>query len=261
MNIRDVHEAGPVTYRSRQLLDRGIWHAFTTRLGGVSAAPFDSLNFGAGDDPANLAENLRRLSASLHCENATPARVRQVHGARLRFVTAANACESADADALATDESGVLLMVRVADCVPVLLAEEVAEGRVRCVAAVHAGWRGLVGGVIPAAVAGLVDRFAAQPRRLIAAIGPCISAEHYEVGSEVAQAFTACGLSDAVIRTGAKPHIDLRDAARRQLLQAGVPADRIDVSDRCTFRDTAEFFSHRRDASPGRMVAAIAMPA
>jgi YfiH family protein len=160
-----------------------------------------------------------------------------------------------------TDQPGLLLAVRVADCVPVLLAG--GEGRV--VAAVHAGWRGIIAGVLPAAVKTFADSFHLPAPGLVAAIGPCISGVHFEVGPEVARAFVAAGLAPAVQGTtasdgaGAKPHIDLRRAARMQLEQEGIPARAIDDTDRCTYTHAAEFFSHRRDHGvTGRMAAAIA---
>jgi YfiH family protein len=157
------------------------------------------------------------------------------------------------ADAMVTAEPKVLLTIRVADCVPVLLASE--DGRI--VGAAHAGWRGIVGNVIAKTVRTLHEEGPA-PERLVAAIGPCISAAHFEVGEEVAAEFMQQDLAAAVKPDpGKKPHIDLQAAARLQLERAGV--SRIDRHNLCTFRDAAEFFSHRRDNGiTGRMAAVIA---
>ena len=128
----------------------------------------------------------------------------------------------------------------------------------RAVAAVHAGWRGVVDGVLPAAVATLASRLNVAPAKLFAAIGPCIGVGHFEVGPEVAEAFAAAGLGNHVDHSHAKPHIDLAAAITGQLCAAGVPASHIDRSDACTYRDRDEFFSHRRDqGKTGRMAAVI----
>lgn len=170
--------------------------------------------------------------------------LRQVHGAVVLDADVLHAegpwpDERPAGDALVASHPDRRLLVRVADCVPVLVAA--AGGR--RVAAIHAGWRGLVAGVIPAALAALDAPSDA------AAVGPCLSLARFEVGDEVAAAFAAAGLADAVRPVaGARPHVDLRLAARLQLERAGVPA--IDVSARCTW-DDALFFSHRRDVTHG----------
>jgi hypothetical protein len=137
--------------------------------------------------------------------------------------------------------------VFTADCVPVLLAS--ADGR--RVAAVHAGWRGLVAGVIPRALEALVSNEpSASVRELAAAIGPCLSLARFEVGTEVAEQFALAGLADAVRGDlGEKPHVDLRAAAAMQLERAGVA--RIDATDRCTWEQAGDFPSHRRDVTHG----------
>jgi YfiH family protein len=157
------------------------------------------------------------------------------------------------ADALVTDDPNRLLAVRVADCVPILLATRDGER----VAAVHAGWRGIVAGVLPRAAQILAEDF---PDELLAAIGPCISFEAFEVGSEVLAEFRSVFGDAAPIRANSdgKGHVNLREAARLQLLSLDVPQAQIDTTDRCTKRDADEFFSHRRDKGvTGRMAAVI----
>jgi YfiH family protein len=142
----------------------------------------------------------------------------------------------------------VLVGVHVADCVPVLVAR--ADGRL--VAAVHAGWRGLVAGVIPRTLERLAAAGADLPGcPLVAAIGPCLSRERFEVGPEVAEAFEGAELAPSVsrARAGVRARVDLRHAALLQLRAGGV--ERIDVSDRCTYEDAAELWSHRRDVTHG----------
>lgn len=138
---------------------------------------------------------------------------------------------------MVADGPGRLLCIRVADCVPVLLAS--ADGRQ--VAAVHAGWRGIVAGVIEAAVAQMQGE-------LLAAVGPSIGVRHFEVGEEVASVFDA-----AFVRRdlGDRPHVDLKAAVRDRLEAAGVEA--IDLAGACTYADADDFFSHRRDVTHGGM--------
>jgi YfiH family protein len=147
--------------------------------------------------------------------------------------------------------------VRIADCCPVLLA----TANARAVAAIHAGWRGAVGGVIAAAVSKLRSIADVQPSNLLAAIGPCIGFDAFEVGPEVLAEFEKVFTTEAPIRHdgNGKGHVDLPSACKTQLLRAGLKIGNIDTTDRCTYRDADEFFSHRRDRGvTGRMSALIA---
>lgn len=236
----------------------GVVHGFSTREGGVSEGALASLNLArrpAERDEA-LAENWRRVVRSLHpaLVPEAVAIVHQVHGARvLRVDHGRGPLEPmGEADALVTTVPGLVLAVRTADCVPVLLA---APGGV---AAAHAGWRGTVAGVVPAAVRALCEATGAAPDEVVAAVGPHICAEAYEVGPEVVQGLRATGLADAVFlrpRPGARDHVDLGAAVEAQLRAAGVP--RVDRVAGCTFTD-ARLFSHRRDAAAGRQAGLVA---
>ena len=261
---RICHENGVVTYQSPRLGETGAVHAFSTRRGGRSEGPYASLNLATleksdkTDANTDVAENFRRLRAALDCAQHVRVEVKQVHGAAV-WVPPAKPIkphEAPEADAIVTDRPGKLLTVRVADCVPVLLAS--ADGSV--VAAVHAGWRGLVAGVVGEAIGVMRERFGIEAGSMRAAIGPAIGVGHFEVGEDVAEAFIKADLGRAVDRTlGAKPHVSLADAAVMQLLDAGLRAEGIDGSDCCTYRDADEFFSHRRDEGvTGRMAAVIA---
>jgi polyphenol oxidase len=227
-------------------------HGFTTRDGGVSAAPCDALNLGGavGDDPAHVAENWRRL------ERATGlafARVRQVHGARVVRV-AAPCAPSEEADAVLSTAEGVAACVSVADCVPVLLADP----ETGAVAAVHAGWRGTVARAAAEGVLALARETGAPASRLLAAVGPSIGPCCYEVSEDLAARFRS-ELGPEVVGEGARPHLDLWTANARVLAEAGVRADRVEVLRRCTSCEREVFFSHRRDAGrTGRQVAFIA---
>ena len=159
------------------------------------------------------------------------------------------------ADGIVAGVPGVLLTIRVADCAAILLASR--DGRV--VAAVHAGWRGVVGNIVGKALR-VMREAGVEAGDVVAAIGPMISAGHFEVGEEVAAEFAKRGLGAAVKRVaGSKPHVDLQAAIRQQLEAAGVAKNAIDANDLCTYLDVIEFFSHRRDQGvTGRMAAVIA---
>jgi YfiH family protein len=152
-------------------------------------------------------------------------------------------------DAVVTRTPGNWIGVRTADCVPMLLAD---TGK-RAVAAVHAGWRGAVAGVVGAAVTKMGEVYGTDPDDLVAAVGPCIAECCFEVGPEVAQQFKPLLHFETV-----PSHIDLVEAVLRQLVASGVAPERIDVADLCTMCDEVEFHSFRRDAeTSGRMVSAI----
>ena len=197
------------------------------------------------------------LLATFGCAAHLRAWVKQVHGREVVRVDAANVDEHPPADALVTSCPGIVLSIRVADCVPVLIAA--CSGC--AVAAVHAGWRGLIAGVIPAAVAAVLGECGGGPGDLVAAIGPCIGVDHFEVGPEVTQAFDEAGLGAVIVADGTgRPHVDLAAAAAAQLTDVGLAASAIDRTDCCVFRDAELFYSYRRDAGvTGRMAAVIAV--
>lgn len=243
MMARFERQDGLVGYRAPELVRLGVPHLFSTRRGPGGA------ELGLGElDQSTLASVASGAGAP---KDALPCRVRQVHGSTVHCVTGAPPGRLR-ADALVTARCDRLLCILTADCVPILVA---ADGGAR-VAAIHAGWRGLVAGVIPRALAALGGPPAA------AAIGPCLSLERFEVGPEVAAAFERAHLEPAVHRDcGPSPHVDLRAAAAIQLERAGF--SRLDVSERCTWNDP-ELWSHRRDvthgtrSSTGRLLALIA---
>ncbi len=273
---RRNHFNGVVTYQSPLLLAAGVRHGFSTRIGGVSGGAFASLNLGnpgdavVQDSAENLVENYRRHGEALGFgAGMRRAWVRQVHGNAVAVIGAEReneygetlGAEIADrfsgqtaADAVVTAIPGVMLSVRVADCAPVLIAAK--DGRV--VAAVHAGWRGVVAGVIGEAVRVMRE---AGAEELIAAIGPGICADFCEGGDEGAGEFVRAGLAGAVVLAGggrAKAHVDLQRAIGMQLIGAGIAEGRIDGNAVCTFRDAGDFYSHRRERGvTGRMAAVV----
>jgi YfiH family protein len=257
---RQTSPDGIVTYISPLLRHIGVPHAFSTRIGGISPKPFDSLNLGNpnGCDIQDLSErireNYRLLMSASGCEGRELLWLHQIHGGRVVRVRRSSPHDNnTQADALVSDDPSRMLSVRVADCVPVLLS----SGDGRSVAAVHAGWRGVV---VQAVVEALREVCGDNASHVVAAIGPSIGYDSFEVGNEVLDEFARVFGADAPMRTGSegKGRIDLRECLRRQLIAAGVPEDRIDLTDRCTFRDSDEFFSHRRDKGiSGRMAAII----
>lgn len=218
--------------------------AFSTRAGGVSAAPFRGLNLSAdrGDDAAAVRENRRRLCTALGVDPDRVAMARQVHGAGVRVVGGDEHLGRftgplrgwPEADALVTREPGRALVVLAADCLPVLVWRRDRPA----VAAIHAGWRGLVAGVVEAGVGAL-----GAPDRLGAAVGAGIGPCCYPVSAEVRERFAA-RFGEDVVRGDA---VDLVGAAERALVAAGVPAGSVTALGGCTSCDPARFWSHRRD--------------
>ncbi|MDG4550150.1 MAG: peptidoglycan editing factor PgeF [Candidatus Contendobacter sp.] len=223
--------------------------ASTIRHGGVSSSPYDSLNLAdhVGDDPARVAENRRRLVAVAGYP-AEPAWLQQVHG---KGVVAAETVRApVAADAAWTREPGRPCVVMTADCLPVLLCDRAGT----VVAAAHAGWRGLAGGVIAATVA----RMDAPPTELLAWLGPAIGPDAFEVGAEVRAAFLALDAGNvACFRPSPAGRwlADLYELARRQLQGLGVSV--VYGGEFCTFGEAERFFSYRRESRTGRMATLI----
>jgi polyphenol oxidase len=234
----------------------GFPHGFTTRHGGVSQAPWESLNLGAatGDDLGAVDGNWGRLRQET---GLTFARVRQVHGCRVvrREDPVAQADQADEADAVITSRPGLAACVLTADCAPVLIGDP----RTGAVAAVHAGWRGTLARAAARAVEALVRDFGVQPENLLAAIGPAIGPCCYEVSPDLAKRFVdEIGPSVSMVHPRA-PRVDLWSANEVVLREAGVSPERIEIIDRCTACDAESFFSHRRDGPrTGRQVGFIA---
>jgi YfiH family protein len=205
--------------------------AFSTRRGGVSRPPFDTLNLGrlTEDDAERVAENRRRLCAQVGTDPALLRYGRQVHGATVRRA----AGSGAPGDGLWTDAPGEPLLVFTADCLPIALVR--ANGRPPAVAALHAGWRGLLAGIAESAVSALGGG------ELAAAIGPGIGPCCYRVDEDVAAPYRI-RFGEDIVRDG---RLDLWSAAERALRDAGVAdVHRVDL---CTCCNPERFFSHRRD--------------
>lgn len=222
----------------------GVRAMFTTRAGGISAAPLDSLNLAqhVGDSPAAVVENRRRLRLAAELPSE-PRWLRQVHGIEVADLDVLPLAEVPQADASVTSRPGTICAVLTADCLPVLLAS--ADGLI--VGAAHAGWRGLAAGVLEAVVAAARAR---TPRGvgLTFWLGPAISARHFEVQADVRDAFVASEPQDATAFAPGRPghwQCDLPRLARRRLTALGV-ADG-GGGNRCSYGEDTDFYSHRRD--------------
>jgi len=237
----------------------GVQAAMSLRAGGVSAAPWTSLNLGGavGDDPAAVAENRARFTAAL---GARPVWLQQVHGAQvLRLDAASPGQPLPPADAAWTTEPGIACTVAVADCLPVLMA--LRDGR--AVAAVHAGWRGLAAGVLEATIDAMCAGVGAGPADVIAWIGPCIGPRQFEVGADVLEAFGQMPSDADPERFVGRRRDDgsmrwlahLPRLAHDRLRRAGVPS--VTLAGDCTYEDASRFFSFRRDGITGRCAAAV----
>lgn len=225
----------------------------TTRHGGVSAAPWDTMNIGdaVGDAPDAVGANRARLADAI---GVAPVWLRQRHSARVVRVGPADVGRPpADADGCVSREFGVACTVQVADCLPVLLAAP--QGR--AVGTAHAGWRGLAGGVVEAALDALCDEAGCAPAEVAAWLGPCIGPRRFEVGADVVEAFGGgARFVPAPAAAGVpKWHADLAGLARDRLGALGV--SRVGGGRWCTVDDASRFFSFRRDRVTGRLVAAI----
>lgn len=241
----------------------------TTRLGGVSAPPFDSLNLGDNthDQPCAIAQNKQYLQDAVEADNQgqaiSLAFLNQVHGThvlnldRLEARQAVAAGKQFEADASLTTKAGVACVVRVADCMPILFW---APG---IVAAAHAGWRGAASGVIEKTVEAMVQEAACSPEQIHAWLGPCIGPTAFEVGANVRDAFAANASENLrafqALATPGKWLADLPMLVSLALNRLGVV--KIDSDSRCTYQEEKLFFSYRRDhvrlGGTGRMAACI----
>lgn len=259
----------PLPLALRCSILKHVPHGFSTRLGGVSTGIYDSLNFGSPgnltgperDNPENINENFRLLLDAIGADPEGRGRrileVNQVHGDAVDVVTLASPrgenTPDPHADAIVTDDPSMILAIRTADCLPLLLAS--GDGRI--VSAVHAGWRGVIKGIVPNALAAMAKLGATE---IVAAIGPCITGEAFEVGDDVAAEFEKLFKPETLVvlrrPEWPKPHIDLKRAVFMQLAASGATAAQ--VLPNCTVREPELFFSHRRDnGKTGRMAAVI----
>lgn len=234
-----------------RLLDgRRVICGFTTRTGGVSRPPFDSLNLGVNtdDDPVAVRENCRILFRYFGVHEDDVALMRQVHGADVRIVDHGGVSDSTDG--IFTTRNGLLLGVRVADCVPVLF-HDTARG---VIGAVHCGWRPIAADILERSLALMHREWGSHPGDVQVVLGPSAGACCYEVGGEITERFAPESLS----RRDGRVYADLHAEIAGRLIRAGVSGGNLESISRCTICHGAEFFSHRRDGrSSGRMMGYI----
>lgn len=225
---------------------------FTTRNGGVSRPPYNSLNLGFNSDDlqAHVEGNRSTFCRAFDISQNRLLTVRQVHGTDLLLLDEPNPDLShflrVEVDGVVTNQPGIMLGILVADCFPVLLWD--AEKRV--VAAVHVGWRGAAAGILQKAVQAMTGHFHCRPENIRAAVGPGIGAHRFEVDRPVRDAFRqGSGFWDEISNEVRLGHweVDLRLSCRLQLEQAGLAPDTIEAAEECTCCHQELFFSYRRD--------------
>ena len=243
-------------FRFKNLSKKGsINHFVSTRIGGLSPPPYESLNLGfhVGDAPETVLKNRERLAAAVRISLSKFTLARQIHGAAVTIVTEQmrgyggfdydTAVEATDA--MVTAVPGVCLAVLTADCVPLLLFDPCK----RVAAAVHAGWRGCVKLITRKTIEILQQEFKCQPTDILAGIGPSIGPCHYEIGPDViAQVKDAFGSTKGYINdesSNGKGYFNLWEANKRQIMEAGVPPQNIEVARICTYCNAHLFFSVR----------------
>jgi YfiH family protein len=255
--------ATPVLTSARLAALPGVRHAFFTRQGGVSQGLYASLNvgLGSGDDSARIAENRDRAARALGGEAAALANCYQVHSARVATTDAPFGDARPEADGVVSATPGLICGALAADCAPVLICDPAAK----VVAAIHAGWRGALAGVVEAGVAAMAA-LGAAPARMTAAVGPCIGPASYEVGLEFEAAFLGSDAANSrFFRPAAAPEkrlFDLPAFVLSRLAAAGIADAEWIGAD--TLADEALFFSNRRavhrgERDYGRLLSAITL--
>lgn len=222
-------------------------HAFFTRNGGISPAPFASLNFGGSDDdPENIRVNRERALTAVGMNPHNVARLNQVHGADVLIAQAG----SHTGDALVTKEKDLVLAIGAADCYPILFHDPVNH----IIGAAHCGWKGTLARIARNTIEKMVS-IGADRKNIRAAIGPGICRSNYEVSEEVIDRFMNAGFPSSI---HAGRLLDLLAANKFVIYEAGIPGENVWALNRCTTED--DFFSYRRDkGKTGRMWAVISL--
>ncbi|HHE32357.1 MAG TPA: peptidoglycan editing factor PgeF [Chlorobaculum parvum] len=227
----------------------------TTRTGGVSAPPLESLNLGThvGDDPEHVRENERRLYEHLKISPESIVTTSQVHGTEVALISEPGNLHGYDA--LITKTPDLFVGILTADCYPILIHDR----RTGACGAAHAGWQGTAGRIAKKTVEAMSKAFGTHPEEYLAWVGTGISGEHYEIGTEVAVRFSISHLKPSPSGEG-RQLLDLSGANRDQLIEAGIPQSQVHCSKFCSYRDADRFFSYRRDnGKTGRMLALIGL--
>jgi hypothetical protein len=258
---RIISEAGLIYYQFEMWKNAPFKHGTFTRHGGVSDAPWGTLNLGrmVGDEIARVRENHRRVYDCLGVDANRACTVWQVHSADTVIVTAPPTGQDwlSQADGMVTNQEGLSLVMRFADCVPILFYDPVRH----VIGIAHAGWRGTLSGVQVNVVNTMCQAYGSKPADIQACIGPSIGPDHYQVGKEVVdQAAEVFDSLDGIIRQAAdgSAYLNLWEANQQLLEQTGI--EQIEIAGICTATHTDEFFSHRAEQGrTGRFGAVIAL--
>lgn len=241
----------------------GLTANFYCRTGGTSRDDFSSLNSGyhLGDDPEHVKKNRLKIYQTGSFGPHQPVLVKQIHGNHVIHVDKQQSGEGwlkdqdlkLEGDGLVTTDPGLPLAIKTADCLPVMLADD--QGR--AVAIMHAGWRGLVNEILNQGVQKIQTLLSIESKRLLAILGPCISAQNFTVTSELFNVFTKIDRKAMIIK-GETGFVDMHTIARTQLLKLGLIDSHIIQVPGCTFAEPEHYFSYRRDqGTTGRMLSMI----
>lgn len=256
------HQEGNVTYFTFEHFDNTdlLTHCFTSRIGGVSYAPYEGLNLGfnSGDDVEAVTENHALLANALHISKTDFVYTKQVHDIQIfkvdeHFEPAGDQSSIERIDGLITDHPSFALHTVYADCVPVYVLDPVHKA----IGMAHSGWRGTVGKIGKVLVESMADAFGTRPADCLAGIGPSIGPCCFEVGKEVTKAFEDAFDDQAyyhVPMDQGKDHVNLWESNKQVLIEAGIPHKGIICAEMCTCCNETYFYSYRRDkGSTGRM--------
>lgn len=249
----------------RFLREPGLTHGFTTRRGGVSAPPFDTLNLGTtrSEPYSNIMRNYRKLCSAYGLEFNELSLVRHEHGVSILRLEGRDAGHGISrepfdfCDGLVTNDPSVTLVTCHADCSAFFVYDRVT----RSIGLAHAGWKGMFGRIGQKLVRRLETEYGAEAKDMIAAIGPCICEKCFEVETELAESFAAefdCpDIYSVSEQKPGKAYVSLRTAAVIQLMDAGVPISGISIMEHCTFEEKELFYSYRRDGKGTGSMAAF----
>lgn len=260
------HEKNGITFFTYDNLSRaGIDHFISTRIGGESPSPWESLNLGlhVDDDPRRVVDNRNKLASALDMNLDQFTLAKQTHSDHVLIVDSSlrgrgsASWEDAidDCDALITTEKECVVTVNIADCVPVLLADPFQK----CVAAIHAGWKGTFARIVQKTVQKMMDENQCDPRNILAGIGPGICKECYEVDLNLYTRFKREFSDSDQIGYQKENHffLDLPKINASQLEVSGIPSENIELSPYCTSCNNDLFYSHRKEKGSGRFWAGI----
>lgn len=251
--LKQINNNGLVYYISEELNNLGfIKHFFSTRIGGLSQNEYSSLNLGVytGDEQFVINENISRISGAAAMNKQNIVYLKQLHGNTVRVVNEDNykVIRGMDGDALITSVKGIPIGIFTADCVPILIADKLGKA----IASIHAGWKGIAGGVVEAAIHELISSFGTKAEGLIVAAGPSIGGCCFEVSEDVALKFKSH------FKIQNEFHVNLKTEIYARLIELGLKDCNINMSDLCTCCEKDLFYSYRREkGKTGRMGAFI----